>query len=157
MKFFENLILVDLTMTLFSEKMLISHRCIRGLMPNLIKKSWTVSNTQTATQKPRSLLLACAAWSCLYQAEPEPVGQKAVIFRAFHGNESFLSAGMISLISSCCCCCCLRLIEQRFCHSSLCQFLKNERNRNTIYHSKTVRVFKKDPKTQNVSSVQMSH
>ena len=30
-------------MTLFSDKMLISHRCIRGLMPNLIKKSWTVS------------------------------------------------------------------------------------------------------------------
>ena len=31
-------------MTLFSDKMIISHRCIRGLMPNLIKKSWTVSN-----------------------------------------------------------------------------------------------------------------
>ena len=30
-------------MTLFSGKMLISHRCIRGLMPNLIKKSWMVS------------------------------------------------------------------------------------------------------------------
>jgi hypothetical protein len=31
-------------MSLFSEKMLISNRCISGLMPNLIKKSWTVSN-----------------------------------------------------------------------------------------------------------------
>ena len=32
-------------MTLFSEKNLISHiKCIHGLMPNLIKKSWTVSN-----------------------------------------------------------------------------------------------------------------
>ena len=31
-------------MTLFSDKMLISHRCIRGLVPDLIKKSWTVSN-----------------------------------------------------------------------------------------------------------------
>ena len=31
------------TMTLFSEKMLISNRHISGLMPNLIKKSWTVS------------------------------------------------------------------------------------------------------------------
>ena len=31
-------------MTLFSEKALISNRCISGLMPNLIKKSWTVSN-----------------------------------------------------------------------------------------------------------------
>ena len=39
------IILVSLTMTsLFSEKILISKRCINGLMPNLIKKSWTVSN-----------------------------------------------------------------------------------------------------------------
>ena len=37
------IILVSLTMTLFSDKMLISHRCICCLMPNLIKKSWTVS------------------------------------------------------------------------------------------------------------------
>ena len=38
------IILVGLTMSLFSDEMLISHRCIRGLMPNLIKKSWTVPN-----------------------------------------------------------------------------------------------------------------
>ena len=38
------IILVGLTMTIFSDEMLISHRCIRGLMPNLIRKSWTVSN-----------------------------------------------------------------------------------------------------------------
>ena len=31
------------TMTLFSEKILISNRCISGLMSNLIKKSWMVS------------------------------------------------------------------------------------------------------------------
>ena len=37
------IILVSLTRTLFSEKVLISHRCISGLMSNLIKKSWTVS------------------------------------------------------------------------------------------------------------------
>ena len=37
------ILLVGLTMILFSEKMLISHKCIRGLMPDLIKKSWTVS------------------------------------------------------------------------------------------------------------------
>ena len=30
-------------MTLFSKKVLISNRCISGLMPNLIKKSWTDS------------------------------------------------------------------------------------------------------------------
>ena len=38
------IILVSLTRSLFSENMLISNRCISGLMPNLIKKSWTVSN-----------------------------------------------------------------------------------------------------------------
>ena len=37
-------VFVGLTMKLFSEKMLISHRCIRGLIPNMIKKSWTVSS-----------------------------------------------------------------------------------------------------------------
>ena len=39
------IILVGLTMTWFSEKMLISNLCTHGLMPNLIKKSWTVSST----------------------------------------------------------------------------------------------------------------
>ena len=33
-------------MTLFSEKVFISNRCISGLMSNLIKKSWTVSIAQ---------------------------------------------------------------------------------------------------------------
>ena len=37
------IILVSLTRSLFSEKMLISNRCISALMPKLIKKSWTVS------------------------------------------------------------------------------------------------------------------
>ena len=37
------IILVCLTRSLFSEKMLTSNRCISGLMSNLIKKSWTVS------------------------------------------------------------------------------------------------------------------
>ena len=36
-------------MTWYSQKMLISNRCICGLMPNLIKKSWTVSNMYTVT------------------------------------------------------------------------------------------------------------
>ena len=43
------IILVGLTMTSFSEKMLISNICIRGLMPNLIKKSWTVSRDAICT------------------------------------------------------------------------------------------------------------
>ena len=38
------IISVSLTMTLFSEKILIFNRCISGSMPNLIKKSWKVSN-----------------------------------------------------------------------------------------------------------------
>ena len=33
-------------MTLFIEEMLISDVCISGLMPNLIKKYWTVSNNR---------------------------------------------------------------------------------------------------------------
>jgi hypothetical protein len=37
------IILVSLTMTWFSEKMLISTWCINGFMSNLIKKSWTDS------------------------------------------------------------------------------------------------------------------
>ena len=37
---------------IFSEKMLISHRCIRGLMPNLIKKSVkAVSNADAGIAK----------------------------------------------------------------------------------------------------------
>ena len=35
-------------MTLFSEKVLISNRCISGSMSNLIKKSWTDSNCALA-------------------------------------------------------------------------------------------------------------
>ena len=38
------IILVGLTMTWFSEKLLIFNICRCGLMPNLIKKSWTVSS-----------------------------------------------------------------------------------------------------------------
>ena len=38
------IILVSLTRSLFSEKMLISKRCISDLMPSLIKKYWTDSN-----------------------------------------------------------------------------------------------------------------
>ena len=43
------IILVSLTRSLFSEKMLISNRYISGLMSNLIKKSWTVSTRQPST------------------------------------------------------------------------------------------------------------
>ena len=38
------IILVNLTMSLFSEKNLIFNRCISGLMSNMTKKSWKVSN-----------------------------------------------------------------------------------------------------------------
>ena len=49
------IILVSLTMTLFSEKVLISSRCISGLMPNLIKKSWTDSTGDLQSCKLSSL------------------------------------------------------------------------------------------------------
>ena len=49
-------ILVGLTMTLFSEKMLISPICKRGLMPNLIKKSWMVSNARENDNNAASFL-----------------------------------------------------------------------------------------------------
>ena len=39
------IILVSLTMTLFSGKMLLSNTCICGFIPNSHKKSWTVSTT----------------------------------------------------------------------------------------------------------------
>ena len=40
------IILVSLRMTIFSEKVLISTRYISGLVPNLIKKSWTDSSQE---------------------------------------------------------------------------------------------------------------
>ena len=36
------IILIDPTMTRYSEKMMISYSCMRGFMPNLHKKSWMV-------------------------------------------------------------------------------------------------------------------
>ena len=44
--------LVSLTMTLFSEKVLISNRCISGLMSKLIKKSW-MDSTETLGREER--------------------------------------------------------------------------------------------------------
>ena len=40
-------------MTLFSEKILISNRCISGFMSNLIKKSWTDSTLKVIIHKLR--------------------------------------------------------------------------------------------------------
>ena len=42
------IILVDLTMKWFSEKMLIFNVCRHGLIPNFIKKYWTVSTFHTS-------------------------------------------------------------------------------------------------------------
>ena len=50
------IILVSLTMTWFSEKMLISTRCIHGFMSNLIKKSWTDSNRAVSPLYSETLL-----------------------------------------------------------------------------------------------------
>ena len=66
-------ILVSLTMTLFSKKVLNSNRCISGLMSNLIKKSSTVSNEQLSRwnlfpEKALKFLMpksktCCRSWS----------------------------------------------------------------------------------------------
>ena len=55
------IILVGLTVTWFGEKMLIFNICRHGLMPNLIKKSWTVSSRQH--RFPESMW-AGITWCC---------------------------------------------------------------------------------------------
>ena len=45
------IILVGLTMTWNSEKMMISYNCIRGFMPNSHKKSWMVSKQYVLSSK----------------------------------------------------------------------------------------------------------
>ena len=54
------IILVSLAMTWFSEKMLISTRCIHGFMPILIKKSWMVTRQEQflALWKPSHFALS---------------------------------------------------------------------------------------------------
>ena len=54
------IILLSLTRSLLSGKMLISNRCISGLMSNLIKKSWTVSRQEHMKEKARGLSTFCA-------------------------------------------------------------------------------------------------
>ena len=44
---------LGLTMTGFSEKMIISYSCILGFMSNLDKKSWMVSNLQSCMAQVR--------------------------------------------------------------------------------------------------------
>ena len=54
------IILASLTMTLFSEKVLISNRCISGLMPNLIKKILVGLWYEVA-----SIYFAKQMWKCI--------------------------------------------------------------------------------------------
>ena len=68
------IILVGLTMKWFSEKMPIFNICRRGLMPNLIKKSWTVSNTHSHSMYNawnsllwRSILVSKEKWTLNFQ------------------------------------------------------------------------------------------
>ena len=61
------IILVSLMMTIFSEKVLISNRCISGLMSNLIKKSWTDSNVQVPFA-PMNLVLTVAKTNTVHYA-----------------------------------------------------------------------------------------
>ena len=48
------IILVGLTMTWFSEKMMISYSYIRGFMRNLHKKSWMISNARLSRLTTKS-------------------------------------------------------------------------------------------------------
>ena len=60
-------ILVSLMMLLFSQKVLISNRCISGLMSNLIKKSWTDSNPACSLQHFEIFIhLPCFTFISLY-------------------------------------------------------------------------------------------
>ena len=63
------IILVSLMMKWFSEKMLISTRCIHGFMSNLIKKSWKDSSLNCLkSQKYRwKIFLPCAVWGLRLQ------------------------------------------------------------------------------------------
>ena len=53
--------MVGLTMTSFSEKMLISNRFLRGLMTNLSKKSVTVSRQHTRSSSLSNKKTQCHA------------------------------------------------------------------------------------------------
>ena len=59
------IILVSLTITWYSEKIPISNRCIRGLMPNLFKKSWTVfiAHALECTSELRSIYVQWCTFS----------------------------------------------------------------------------------------------
>ena len=61
------IILVSLTRSLFSEKMLISNRCISGLMPNLIKKSWIVFSRAPPVKSWRQPPGCCICLEILYE------------------------------------------------------------------------------------------
>jgi hypothetical protein len=61
------IILVGLTMTRYSEKMSLSNRCIRGLMPNLIKKSWRVSKLYIGWGRRKNILCTfIVLWDKIY-------------------------------------------------------------------------------------------
>ena len=53
--------MASLTMTLFSEKVLISSRCISGLMSNLIKKSWADSSRQVSHKHEKEMVIHVAS------------------------------------------------------------------------------------------------
>ena len=56
------IILVSLTRSLFSEKMLISNRCISGMMSNLIKKSLTDSTVYSCLEQTSTKNFYMTKW-----------------------------------------------------------------------------------------------
>ena len=111
------IILVGLMMTLFGEEMLISHKCIHGLMPNIIKKSWTVSilqyytiyiyinrgTLQLTTSFLKNCLLTLIATGCMYRVRVKRINHiasyckwQAVLF--VKNDQTFLRQIMDFLI-----------------------------------------------------------
>ena len=67
------IILVSLRMTFFSEKILISNRCISGLMSYLIKKSWTVSSPYAFISISVQIFICVMGWPRGLQLCPAPL------------------------------------------------------------------------------------
>ena len=88
------IVLVCLTVTLFSEKMVISTRCIGGFMSNMIK-SVTISNTQYNNTFDNFLL------SNTFQIFKAMKNRYRISSYSFRGNYSFLNFEIAANSNSC--------------------------------------------------------
>ena len=79
------IISVSLTGSLFSEKILISNRCISGLMSNLIKKSWTVSSPHVPTMFRWTWFAWGCQWMAIYLQHKTKRPRESVNWSKFYG------------------------------------------------------------------------